>query len=226
MTTEETKQNPLIPAQSEASSFKMIFTLGFAGFISGFLLVGIYLFTLPFIEANKAEALKVAIFQVVPGCASYKTLELKGGKLVEISEKEAGATKNPKIFMGFGKKGELLGFAIPAGEPGFQDVIEGILGFRASDKTIIGFEVLESRETPGLGDKIIKDVRFKENFKGLSIEPEIVPVKTGEKKSPNQVETITGATISSKAIVRLLQKAVTHWKPLIEAYLKNKKGEK
>ena len=114
----------------------------------------------------------------------------------------------------------MTGFAIPGAEPGFQDIIGAIYGYSAPAKTIVGFQVLESKETPGLGDKIFKDMDFVANFNALAVEPEIEAVKKGEKTSENQVETITGATISSKAIVRLLNKSVEKWQQPIEEYMK------
>ena len=72
-------------------------------------------------------------------------------------------------------------------------------------------EILESRETPGLGDKIYKDAAFVANFDDLSIEPEIVTVKRGTKSAPNQVDAITGATISAKAVVRIINQGNRLW---------------
>ncbi|MFT5765223.1 MAG: electron transport complex protein RnfG, partial [Saprospiraceae bacterium] len=93
-------------------------------------------------------------------------------------------------------------------------------GYDDTLKVIIGFEVLESKETPGLGDKIFKDADFQTNFTALAVEPEIVPVKKGAKQKPNEVEGITGATISSKAIVRLLNKTMDIWQTTIDDYIK------
>jgi electron transport complex protein RnfG len=72
-------------------------------------------------------------------------------------------------------------------------------------------EVLESRETPGLGDKIYKDLEFVAGFSALSIEPEIVAVKKGTKSQPNEIDAITGATISAKAIVRIINETHAAW---------------
>ena len=72
-------------------------------------------------------------------------------------------------------------------------------------------EVLESRETPGLGDKIYKDAEFVGGFSALSVEPEIVAVKKGTKSQPNEIDAITGATISSKAIVRIINESHIAW---------------
>ncbi len=66
-------------------------------------------------------------------------------------------------------------------------------------------EILDSRETPGLGDKIYKDAAFVANFASLSVDPEIVAVKKGNKSAPNQIDAITGATISSKAVVKIAE---------------------
>jgi electron transport complex protein RnfG len=84
---------------------------------------------------------------------------------------------------------------------------------------IIGLKVLESKETPGLGDKIFKDADFQLNFTALQVLPEIESVKKGEKQRENQVEAITGATISSNAIVRLLNDSMEKWREPIANYM-------
>jgi len=210
-------------APKEPGSGRLIATLGLAGLFSGILLVGAYLLTLPMIQANKARELEAAIYKVLPGSKSYETLVLKDGDLELFKNEDTskkGAPPN-SIFAGYDSTGALVGIAVPAEEPGFQDIIAGIYGYNPNSKAIIGFAVLDSKETPGLGDKITKDVDFQTNFVALSVEPEIVVVKKGEKKNPNEVEAITGATISSKAVVRLLQKSLGEWKPAIEKYIES-----
>ena len=227
MSEEQNIEIPEIEQEPEPSSFKLIFALGLAGLFAGLALVGVYLYTLPMIEANKAEALQKAIFEVLPDCASFKTLELIDGKLVDVAsdvgtkKKGKGGEDTPKIFTGFNANNDFVGFAIPGKEPGFQDIIGVIYGYDASQKIIIGFEVLESKETPGLGDKIFKDADFQTNFTALAIDPEIISVKKGQKKEANEVESITGATISSKAVVRLLNKSMSEWRAPIEDYIKS-----
>ena len=78
-------------------------------------------------------------------------------------------------------------------------------------------EVLESRETPGLGDKIYKDAVFVAGFSALSVEPEIFAVKKGTKSQPNEIDAITGATISSKAVVRIINEAHAAWSAQLPA---------
>lgn len=221
----ETGHIDLVP-EEEPSSFRLIFSLGLAGFFSGLLLVSAYIYTEPLIEANKTEALQKAIFKVLPGCQNYSTLEMIEAELIQILPSDSEQNTNsqnpetPKIFAGFDTAGDLIGFAIPSSEPGFQDIIGAIYGYDAIEELIIGFEVLESKETPGLGDKIFKDEDFQANFTSLSVEPEIIAVKKGERKNPYEVETITGATISSKAIIRMLNNSMQDWKPAISNYIK------
>ncbi len=209
--------------EKEPGSFRLIFTLGLAGFLAGVVLVGAYLFTKPMIDANKAAAIERAIFKVLPACKSFKILELKNGKLSDykVQDKKQATGEAPKlVYMGYNKSKEVVGFAILGAEIGFADVITILIGYDANKKTIVGYEVLECKETPGLGDKIIKDVSFQNNFKALLTEPEILFAKKGEKHKDNEVEAITGATISSKAVIRLLNKAMVQWKKPIGDYIK------
>lgn len=203
-------------------------TLGIAGFLSGLVMVGAYLLTKPKIAANKAAAVEKAIFNVLPDCTSFETLELKDGQLevyVPAEKQPAGKTEAPKlIYMGFNTAHEVVGFAILGGEIGFADIISIMIGYDAVKKSIIGYEVVDSKETPGLGDKIYKDAEFRKNFVELLTEPEILLAKKGEKHQPNEVEAITGATISSKAVVRLLNKSMKEWKEPIGQYLQNNPG--
>jgi H+/Na+-translocating ferredoxin:NAD+ oxidoreductase subunit G len=215
---------PEIVEEKDPSSFKLILALGIAGLISGIILVGTFIFTDPIIKANKAAAIQRATHKVLPSCDSFITLILVNGKLIEKvidpnNKKEESDKNELVVYAGF-KGEELVGFAIPGSEPGFQDIIGTIFGYDGTKKVIIGFEVLESKETPGLGDKIFKDADFQTNFTALAVEPEIIAVKKGEKQNPNEVETIAGATISSKAVVRLLNKTMAIWQNIIDDYIK------
>jgi electron transport complex protein RnfG len=84
--------------------------------------------------------------------------------------------------------------------------------------------VLESKETPGLGDKIEKEEDFLANFNALDVqlnadltqvENKVIPVKQGGKTQPWEVEGITGATISSRTIGNILGESTAIMVPLI-----------
>ncbi|MCP4042253.1 MAG: FMN-binding protein [Gammaproteobacteria bacterium] len=189
-------------------------TLAIAGLISGIAIIGIYEVTLPTITANKARELREAVFKVLPGVSKMQKLVYEGDKLTP----KSGKTDAEKtIFGGYDQEGRFIGFAIPGAGPGFQDTIKLLFGYNPEKKVVTGMEILESRETPGLGDKIYKDAVFVANFDALFIEPQIVTVKKGTKSAPNEVDAITGATISSKAVVRIINESNQIWQPRLPA---------
>jgi electron transport complex protein RnfG len=70
-----------------------------------------------------------------------------------------------------------------------------------------GIQILESSETPGLGGKI-RGESFKNQFRDLSAVGEIGLVKSAE-PDKGEVQAITGATISSKAVVNIINKELS-----------------
>lgn len=193
---------------SEPSSARLITTLSLAGLLSGLVLVSVYEATLPRILANQAEALREAVFKVLPGVERFQEMAYVGDNLQPTAE---GEDAEEVVYAGYDSTDKLVGYAIPGQGPGFQDTISLIYGYQPDKRLIIGMEVLESRETPGLGDKIIKDKAFTQTFLELSVEPEIVPVTPGSKSAANEIDTITGATISSKAVVKIINTSNDRW---------------
>lgn len=195
---------------AEATATRLIGTLTLAGCLAGLIIVAVVEATLPAISAHRAEALQEAVFKVLSGVTRMQRLVYRDQGLVPVTEEGSG---EPAVFAGFDSEGRLRGYAIPGAGPGFQDTIALLYGYLPEERRIIGMEILESRETPGLGDKIYKDAAFVANFRALAVDPEILPVKKGRKSAPNEIDTITGATISSKAVVRILNEATRLWAP-------------
>jgi electron transport complex protein RnfG len=196
------------PDNKAPSSLRLVLTLAVAGLLSGIAIIGIYESTLPTITANKARELREAVFKVLPGVTQMQAFVYRDNELVVVAEPEKD---EPVVYGGYDAQHQFVGYAVPAAGPGFQDTIAILYGYQPGEGLVVGMEVLESRETPGLGDKIYKDMDFVNEFKQLNIEPEIVAVKKGTKTAPNQIDAITGATISSKAIARIINEAHTSW---------------
>jgi len=182
--------------------------LGLAGLLSGLIIVSVFEATRPTILAYQAKVLRQAVFKVLPGTTRMQRLVYREGQL---SIKETEAADEEALFGGYDAQGRLLGYAIPNAGPGFQDTIRLIYGYLPSRRRVVGMEILESRETPGLGDKIYKDADFVADFQDLAIDPRIETVKQGTQAAANQVNAITGATISSKAVVRIINQGNKHW---------------
>lgn len=198
-------------------SWKLLATLGGAGALAGLLIVTTYLRTLPGIEANKGRVLEAAIGEVLAGPARFDTLYLSGGRLTKTPAASEDRRKLERVYLGRRADGSRIGFAIPAGEPGFADMVEVLFGYDASAHRVLAMKVVASKETPGLGDRIVKDTNFSREFDGVT-SPLVGAKKGQDKGAPNEVVMITGATISSRTVIRIINDAVGHWQPLLDAY--------
>lgn len=103
------------------------------------------------------------------------------------------------------KGGVPTGYAIETyTDKGFSGRFSLMVGFK-TDGSISNIEVLEHKETPGLGNKIAIP-KFKDQFKGLKIS-EIAGGKLKVKKDGGTVDAITAATISSRAFCDAVNRA-------------------
>jgi electron transport complex protein RnfG len=199
------------PAERDRSSppgpLRLVATLALAGLVSGLAIIGIYETTLPTITENKARELRAAVFKVLPGVTRMQALVFRDEDLVV----DEPGKDEPVVYGGYDDEGGFVGYAIPGAGPGFQDTIGLLYGYTPERRLVLGMEILESRETPGLGDKIYKDAEFVGAFGALAVDPEIVAVKKGTSAGANEIDAITGATISSKAVVRIINETHAAW---------------
>jgi electron transport complex protein RnfG len=205
----------------------MLRTMVGVGLVCGVLIVATYQATKPVIARNRAEALQAAIFQVLPAVTSSKTFQLEdSGTFAPVED--SVRTGTARVYAGYDDAGLLVGLAVEGAGMGYQDTIRVLWGYAPDDEAVVGMRVLESRETPGLGDKISRDADFQENFEALDVSLNaegaglanaIVAVKHGQKTEPWQVDGITGATISSVAIAEILDDSANFWLPRIRKNL-------
>lgn len=219
-------QAQTIARPAPPSAWEMYRAMVGIGLVCGLLIVAVFQLTKPVIDRNKAEALQQAIFQVLPEARSAETYRLVGEDRFELLLE--GETGDKLIYAGYGEQKNLIGFAIEAEGMGYADVIRVLYGYSFAADAIVGFRVLESKETPGLGDKIETDPQFLENFYRLDVSLNddlsailnpVVPVKHGQKEQPWEVDCITGATISSKTIANMLGRSSGYWVPIIRQNL-------
>ena len=209
------------PHSTQPSALSLIATLGVVALISGVLVVLVYQLTLPAILENRRIAIERAIFTVLPGARSRINFALTAEGLERIDDQQ---TDGPRVYAGYDLSGKLTGVALEASAQGYQDIIRILYGYSPKCSCITGITVLESKETPGLGDKIETDPEFLVNFEALDgrlnatgerLNNEIVTVKHGKKSNPWEIDAISGATVSSKAIGRMLNNSAQKTFPLI-----------
>ena len=105
------------------------------------------------------------------------------------------------------KGGELIGTAVRSfTNTGYNGLIVLMVGI-LPDGTIKDIQVVEHKETPGLGTKM-ESSKFKDQFK--DIDPSQVTLKV--KKDGGDIDAITAATISSRAFSEATQLAVDIYK--------------
>ncbi|HSO84124.1 FMN-binding protein [Thiocapsa sp.] len=212
------------PGAQVAPSWPMLRTLAGIATLSGLMVVLVYQATKPIIAENERVLTEQAVFEVLPGAVSKVDFVLTDQGLAAAGAGAVGVA----VFAGFGADGHLRGLAFPGAARGYQDVIQFLFGYDPACECIIGSKVLRSTETPGLGDKIDTDPVFLDNFVALdaSLNPEgtglanaIVLVAHGTKSAPWQIDGISGATISGKAMARALNDAAQRVVPIVRREL-------
>jgi electron transport complex protein RnfG len=205
-----------VPVKDPVSTFRLVATLAIAGALAGLLIVLVNQHTKPIIDKYKAEQLKLAVYEVLPGIELYSTFYLVNDALSPSLPDGAKESEYKRIYVGYDSANKVSGIAISRGESGFQDVVQVIFGFDPANGKLTGMKVLDSKETPGLGDKIFKDLDFVNQF-FAGPETPLVGVKIGAGKGkPNEIDTITGATISSKVVISIINNGLKEWRPVID----------
>jgi electron transport complex protein RnfG len=207
---------PEAPAKTGSSTRQLIQTLGGLGLLAGLIIVVAYTATKPRIDANRARVLAAAIDEVLGAPARYDTLYLVGDSLVAAPQGDRSNLE--AVYLGYRADSSIIGFAVVGEEPGFSDVIRLIFGYDPRDSRLLGMTVLEEKETPGLGSRIETDSSFNGGF-AKAMSP-IKGVKKGQGKEPNDVDMITGATISSRAVIRAINKTLERLGPALAAKLR------
>jgi len=206
------------------SSGRLLSAMVGLGMICALLIALTFEGTQPRITLLREQALEAAIFQVIPGSDQTRAYAYLPGEGFRPPTESEAAT----LYAGYDASGALLGLAIPAAGQGYADVIKVLYGYHPAQEVIVGFQVLETKETPGLGDKIEKDPGFLANFSALEVKMAfegdtlahpITTVKHGAKANPWEIDGITGATISSRAIGKMLDESTREWLPRIQRYL-------
>jgi len=182
-------------AKTESTFFNMLLTLFVVTLVASTSLGFIYEITKEPIAAAEAARKLNAINSVISGFDNNPVTEMF---------KVASPYKGDSLECYPGKKdGKLVGMAIRTlSNKGYGGTITLMVGFNDTGK-INNIEVLQHKETPGLGAKM-STPGFKDQFMG--IDPATFKLKV--KKDGGDVDAITAATISSRAFCDAVNIAV------------------
>ena len=212
--------NVVVEPPQRTSAWEMYRAIVGIGVLCALLIVGVYEATEARIRDNEARYLQAAVTDVLPAARTTLAIAVVDDGAVVAADAAAALP----VLLGFDDRGRLAGAVIAAEGMGYQDTIRVLYAYSFEDRAIVGFKVLASKETPGLGDRVEKEPHFLANFDaldarldsdGVSLANAIVTVKQGEKTAPWQLDGITGATITSEAIGTIINDSANHWLPLI-----------
>ncbi|MDE3197969.1 MAG: FMN-binding protein [Acidobacteriota bacterium] len=201
------------PAPPQPPGFRMVRLLGAVSLVCGMLIVGTNLATSSRIRHNQEIIMRNSVAELLPGIQKQIVYGVEpSGDLrilpgIEIEGK--------RLIAGYDAGGKFLGVVIETSDRGYADVISAMYAYSPEKKEIVGFKVVDMRETPGLGDRIRSDPEFTKNFEALDATHPITVVKHGTKKHPWEIDAISGATISSRAVGRMLEKSVEDMTPVV-----------
>ncbi|ABW66118.1 RnfABCDGE type electron transport complex subunit G [Desulfosudis oleivorans] len=162
-------------------------------------LAGVQLTLSPKILENKINETR----QQVPGLVLGAD---RADEAIEMESTTLALEKNGRqVFYDVYKamqNGEPAGWVIKSSGQGYADKIELLVGVNPDLSAITGLFILNQKETPGLGNKIIED-DWRNQFLQKKTDKSLAVVKTGA-KAGNEIDAITGATISSRAVCTII----------------------
>ena len=111
------------------------------------------------------------------------------------------------MYKGLDDSGNIKGYAISTVSQGYGGQVKVMTGI--ADGEIIAVDVFyNDDETPGLG-KNTSNASFRDQYKGLNTDEDIVVSKDDSAGSAQKVDAVTSATISSRAVTKAVNEAVS-----------------
>jgi electron transport complex protein RnfG len=159
----------------------------------------------PRIEQNKIEKLNSLMGGLLTKAENFELeteLEVKSAR---------GKKVKSNVYKAVSDAGKCVGWVFNTFGSGFADKIELVVAVDEDFKEITGFDILASNETPGFGDRI-KLPNWRNQFAGAPAE-KLQLVKTGKaEKIDSEIVAISGATVSSEAVVKIVNNSITQIK--------------
>lgn len=163
--------------------------------VTGLILGGVHSLTREPIRAAGERVKAEALTATLPGAIDFKKIEIKGesGMIREINEGISGDA--------------VVGYNFTVITKGYGGMIEFVIGI-SSDGVIKGMKILSHTETPGLGAKAAEP-NFADKFI-LKRAPSVTVVK-GPAGRDNEIQAISGATRTTKAVASGVNAALAYW---------------
>lgn len=168
--------------------------------IAGLVLALVNSFTSPIIQQRERMQYEAALKEVFKDAEKFESLE--EGKLNPIKEKIKNI-ENVEVA----KQGDkVLGYVFKTlGKNGYGGDISMLMAVKLDDKSIVGFKVLKHSETPGLGSRVATE-EYAQSVIGNKATEHLV--RNLNPTADNDIQAITGTTISVKAVLNGLNASI------------------
>ncbi|MDO5116709.1 MAG: RnfABCDGE type electron transport complex subunit G [Synergistaceae bacterium] len=164
--------------------------------VTGLILGAVHTMTLEPIREAQAREKNEALASTLPGAQNFRQLEIdgEGGGISEVYEGEGG--------------GSVIGYNFTVTPKGYGGLITLVVGVN-NDGRVMDIKILNHSETPGLGAKA-GEPAFAGQFRE-KLADELAVTKTPP-ESENQIQAISGATITSTAVTDGVNAALKYWR--------------
>ena len=152
------------------------------------------------IEQNRIDKLNRLMKSLIADANNFE-LVIKDAQ-VELGK---GKIAKTDVYQAFASDGKDAGFCFRAEGMGFADKIELVVAVDAAFEKIKGYNVLATSETPGFGDKISQSF-YSDQYKGAPVGLLSLSKKGDDKKIDDEIIAISGATVSSTAVLNIFNK--------------------
>lgn len=181
-------------SESNKETMDIIIKMVIISAVAAALLAVTYIPTNEQVQKNIAEAKVSILAELIPDAVSFENVE--GSAVDEEGNREI------LYYRATDDSGNIIGYAFFKDHPGAQGPLVVAGGVDASFSTVKGMNVLSHEETPGLGAKIINP-EFRDQFTNIPLSALSLSSDGGA------IDSITGATISSVAVVDAMNAKIT-----------------
>ena len=158
---------------------KPVITLLVICIIVGAVLAAVNSVTAPRIEANELEAANATYYAALPEADTFTEMECDISGVTHVLKADNGS-----------------GYVITAASRGYNGDVPAAAAF-SGEGTILRVIMMENSETPGMGQKVTES-SFEDQFTGLK----------AEEITLEDIDAVSGATISSRAAVNAINLAI------------------
>jgi Na+-translocating ferredoxin:NAD+ oxidoreductase subunit G len=197
--------------------------------VAGLSIATVHELTRPLVQAQRGGLLGNAALEVLPGAVSYRIYARGADGRPELLPTIDGA----ELLLGLDDRGAPVGVAMVASGMGYQDVIQLVYGLDPQQHRLLGMRVVVSRETPGLGSLIVEDAGFVAGFSQVVLQfegegqGELQPLRVHDQAryERGEIDAITGATVSVRAVARIISDSLAEWLPVLRAHYEELRGD-